>query len=281
MLEALSGETRLFTLIGHPIAQVMSPAGMTRALAASGRNAAVIPLHVEPAAVDSLIDSLVAVHNIDGILATVPHKFTAYRHAATATARAHTLGAANILRRNADRTWHGDMLDGVSMVAAIRTAGGEITDRRALLVGAGGAGSAIALGLLDAGVRQLAIHDSDMQRRDALIGKLQLRDKHRVVIGSSDPSGFDLVVNATPAGMKPDDPMPVDVKLLRPSTFVADVITKPVVTPLLAAAQDLGCGCQTGAGMFETELALMLEFLFGASTTEGVGCDQNAPETSS
>jgi shikimate dehydrogenase len=122
MLEALSGETRLFALIGHPIAQVMSPAGMTRALAASGRNAAVIPLHVEPAAVDSLIDSLVAVHNIDGILATVPHKFTAYRHAATATARAHTLGAANILRRNADRTWHGDMLDGVSMVAAIRTA---------------------------------------------------------------------------------------------------------------------------------------------------------------
>jgi shikimate dehydrogenase len=224
-----------------------------------------VPIHIEPAAVDALIDGLGAVHNLDGISATVPHKFTAYRHANTTSQRAHLLTAANILRRHADGSWHGDMLDGIAMVGSIRNAGCEPAARRALLVGAGGAGGAIALSLLDAGVTELAVHDSDAERRDALVERLRTHHGGRVVVGSADPTGFTLVVNATPAGMKPDDPLPIIADRLTPQTFVADVITNPVVTPLLEAARRVGCDTQTGIGMFNAELDLMVDFWLGAS----------------
>jgi shikimate dehydrogenase len=101
MLETLSGVTRLYGLLDHPISQVMSPAGVTRAFESRGRNAVLVPIHIEPAAVDALIDALGPVHNLDGISATMPHKFSAYRHANTSSDRAHRLTVANILRRNA------------------------------------------------------------------------------------------------------------------------------------------------------------------------------------
>jgi shikimate dehydrogenase len=93
-----------------------------------------------------------------------------------------------------------------------------------LLIGAGGAGSAIGLALLDAGLRELAIHDADASRRDALIGKLAQAHPGKVAIGSPDPSGFDSVSNATPAGMKEGDPLPIEIGKLAPSTFVSDVV---------------------------------------------------------
>ena len=149
------------------------------------------------------------------------------------------------------------MLDGVGMVAAIEKAGGKIKGQRALLIGAGGAEGAIALDLREAGVAALAIHDTAEARRDALIDRLAPHYGGRAIEGTNDPTGFTLVVNATPMGMQPDDPLPIMTDRLTSQAFVADVITKPVVTPLLAAAQRLGCGTQTGAGMDETERDLM------------------------
>ena len=108
-------------------------------------------------------------------------------------------------------------------------------------------------------------HDSDAERRDALLERLRKHHRARVVVGSADPTGFTLVVNATPAGMKPDDPLPIIADRLTPQTFVADVITKPVVTPLLEAARRIGCHTQTRVGMFDTELDLMVDFWLGAS----------------
>jgi shikimate dehydrogenase len=267
----LSGATRVIPIIGDPIAQVKSPAGVTEELARRGRNAVVVPIHVTAADVDAFMRGLGLARNVDGVIATVPHKFAAYGHCATATDRAHFLRAANTLRRNRDGTWHGDALDGLAMVAAIRQAGGEPEGTRALLVGAGGAGSAIALALLDSGVAELAIHDAGTERRDDLVRRLAARFGDRVRAGSSDPSGRTLVVNATPAGMRADDPLPVDIERLAPAAFVADVITAPEVTPLVAAARRLGCATQVGTGMFAAVMVLMVDFLTEAPTGAGAG----------
>lgn len=267
MFDTLDGATRLYALIGHPIAQVQSPPGVTRSMQARGVNAVMVPVHVEPAGVDALIDALTAVRNLDGICATIPHKFTAFRHARTASERARLLEAANVLRRNADGSWHGDMLDGLGMCDAIRAKGVDLATRRALLVGAGGAGSAIALDLLEAGVRALAIHDADVTRRDALIARLAPRFGARASAGSDDPAEAGLVVNATPMGMRPGDPLPVRRDRLVASTFVADVVTRPEVTPLLVAARALGCATVTGVEMYEAERERMVDFwLAGART---------------
>ncbi len=257
------GATRLIPIVGDPIAQVKSPAGITAALQARGVNAYVVPVHVGVTDVDACLVGLSLAHNVDAILATVPHKFAAFRNAATATPRATLLGAANVLRRNQDGTWHADMLDGVAFVTALRSAGCDPAGRRALLVGAGGAGTAIALALLDAGVAVLAIHDADLARRDALLGRLAARGAGRTRAGSPDPTGFDLVANATPAGMRADDAPPVQTAGLTPAMTVGDVITVPEVTPLLAAARAIGCPTATGVDMFIAGRDLIVDFVLG------------------
>ena len=257
----LSGATRLIPIIGDPIAQVKSPAGVTKALLENGRNALVIPIHVTPADLELFIQGISLAKNVDGIIVTVPHKFSAYKYCGTATDRAHFLGAVNVMRRNPDGGWHGDMVDGPAFVGGIRNAGCKTEGQRTLLIGAGGAGSAIALALLEAGVSELAIHDEDAARRDSLVERLRTRYKEKVRVGSSDPTGFTLVANATPVGMREGDPYPVQVEKFTPGMFVGDVITAPVVTPMIEAARKIGCGTQIGGGMFLADLDLMLAFL--------------------
>ncbi len=152
------------------------------------------------------------------------------------------------------------MLDGVGHVAAVRSAGFEPAGRRALVVGAGGAGTAIAHALADAEVGGLAIHDRDHDRRDHLIGRIAARGDVTVEPGSDDTRGFDLVTNATPMGMRPDDPLPIDVRGLRAGVFVSDVVTAPAVPPLIESARALGCPTLTGTAMFRTMRHLIADF---------------------
>lgn len=265
MLERYGGETRIYPIIGDPIAQVKSPVTMTSGFEARGLNAIVVPVHVTPTDVDAVVRAFAPVRNVDGIIATVPHKFTAFRHAANATSRSRILEAANLLRRNPDGTWHADMVDGLSFVEAAEAASCRFAGKRALLAGAGGAGSAIALALLDAGVAELAVHDTSAERRAALISRLEGVHPGKTVTGSADCGGYDIVVNATPAGMRADDPLPVDPATLRASMFVGDVITAPEVTPLLAAARAKGCRTSTGIDMVKVAVDIQVDFLLGVT----------------
>jgi len=133
-----------------------------------------------------------------------------------------------------------------------------------LLAGAGGAGSAIAQAVLEAGVALLAIHDGDVPKRDTLIARLAPRYGDRVRAGDADPIGFEVVFNATPAGMRSTDALPVLADRLTPDMFVGDVITMPAVTPLLEMARSKGCKTQAGAGMFAAVCERMVDFLLEA-----------------
>ncbi len=259
--DTLNGATRVIAIVGDPIAQVKSPAGVTQSLIDRGCNAVVVPIHVSAADLEGFVRGASLAQNLDGLIVTVPHKFDAARLCASLTERARFLGAVNVLRRTPAGGWHGDQVDGLGFVEGIRRAGAHTEGRRALLVGAGGAGSAIALALLDAGVAELAVHDGDATRRDALIARLRERHGGKVRAGTADPAGFQIVVNATPAGMRDGDPLPVDASRFEATMFVADVITVPAVTPMLAAARARGCGTQTGTGMFAAVCERMVDFL--------------------
>ena len=260
----LNGSTRVHFIVGDPIAQVKSPAGVTQAYAERGHNAYVMPAHVSPKDLAAWLAGVSMAHNVDGIIVTVPHKFASFDLCATTSDRAAFLHTVNTMRRNADGSWHGDMFDGLGFVTALQDNGGQPAGKNALLVGAGGAGSAIAHALVMAGVRELAIHDPDVARRIALVDRLASLGKCPVTYGSADPSGFDIVVNATPVGMKETDPYPLDASKLNASMFVGCVITAPAITPLIAAARGQGCGTMTGADMFGRVRDLMVDFLVGA-----------------
>src|SRR5262245_36794258 len=184
MLEHFSGATRVVLILGDPIAQVKAPAGLTREFERRGHDAIVVPLQLAAADVVAGIAALTPAKNVDGLIATIPHKFALAARCATLSERAKFLGVVNVARRNADGSWHGDMLDGEGFAEPLAKAGCEIKGNRALLVGAGGAGSAIALALLDRGVAQLTVHDVDAARRDALIAKRESKFPGRVVPGA-------------------------------------------------------------------------------------------------
>ena len=113
------------------------------------------------------------------------------------------------------------------------------------------------------GLRELAIHDEDRARRDALVHRLASLGTCRVVAGSNDPTGFDVAINATPVGMKAGDPHPIDSSRFTPKLFVGCVITAPAVPPMIAAARAMGCNTLTGADMFAQVKDLMVAFLMG------------------
>lgn len=261
MTQTLSGATRLHFIVGDPIAQVKSPAGVSQAFADHGHNAVCVPAHVSPAHLADWVRGASLAQNVDGIIVTVPHKFACTDLCATTSDRAAFLHTVNTMRRNADGTWHGDMFDGLGFVTAMQDQGCQPAGKKALLVGAGGAGSAIAHALVMAGVSELAIHDPDDQRRGSLVDRLAGLGQCSVVHGSADPDGYGLVLNATPVGMKDGDPFPLDVDRLQASMFCGCVITAPAVTPFIAAARARGCATMTGADMFAKVRDLMVAFL--------------------
>lgn len=275
MLENYSGATRIIPILGHPIAQAKSPFGMTKAFGERGIDAIIVPLDVSPQAVGGFLKVLDVVENLGGVLATFPHKFALCAHAATLTERARFFGSANAMRRVSTGEWQADMLDGIGFTRAIHRAGGTIAGSDALLIGAGGAGGAIAFELLNAGAGSMAIHDTDVERRDRLVSKLNERHPGKARAGSASPVGHHLVINATPLGMKPTDPTPLNFAQLDHAMFVGDVVTARSDTTLIAAAKAAGCTHCSGHDMFDATLDLMVDFFLesGILTIDGRPAD--------
>lgn len=260
MLENFSGATRLYPVVGDPIAQVKSPGGVTRAFEEKGADALCYPVQVAPEHFAGFISSLRVTKNCDGLIVTVPHKFSAFDVCDTASERAKFLKSVNTIIRREDGTLHGDMFDGLGFVAACEANGCSFAGKRALLVGAGGAGTAIAHAVASAGVAELGIAEMDAARRDDLVGRLKAAG-FNVVASPADANGYDIVLNATPMGMRETDPAPVPLVGLKPEMFVGDVVTKPEVPPLIAHARSIGCQTSNGVAMFTKVRDLMVAFL--------------------
>lgn len=261
MLEGLSGETALYPILGDPIAYVKSPQRLTSGFEARGHNGICVPMQVRNGDLESVVRGLARVPNVRGLLITMPHKNSMFALCSTTSETSKLLNAVSVVRRNKDGSWHGDMLDGLAFVAAQKMAGAEPQGARVLQIGAGGAGSAIAIAFLDAGVRQLVLCDMNQERQDEMVRLLAGLGCGTVVGGPPDPTGFDLVVNATPMGMSADDPLPLPGHLLTSSMFVGDVVAGHGITSLLQAAQAVGCKTADGVQMVEAGLDLMSDFL--------------------
>ncbi|NHO33403.1 shikimate dehydrogenase family protein [Acetobacter fallax] len=264
MLWKIDGNTKIYPIVGDPVSQVKSPQGMSEGFRERGINALCIPAHVCPNDFPLFGQMLLSMQNVPGFIATIPHKFATHDLCRVLSPRADILGAANVARRLPDGGWYGDMLDGEAFLQALRNAGAKPEGASALLTGAGGAGSAIAYALLNAGVTELGIYDPDPERLENLIRRLEhggmTAQAHVRAVSSPDAHGFSLVCNASPAGMKPDDPLPVPRESLQADMVVGDVITEPVVTPLIAAALEKGCHTATGIDMFHFVRDFMLDF---------------------
>lgn len=263
----IDGETLIFPIVGHPIGQVKSPTALSAIMAARGFNGMVTPAHVRPEDLSGWLAQVGTVRNTPGFIATVPHKAACLSFCTRLSPRAKAAGAVNIVMREGD-DWVGEATDGIGMMEAVAAQGFDVAGKPALLVGIGGAGSAIAYEILARGASELALHDIDGAKRDALIERLNREFPGRVRAGGADPRGFALVVNATPLGMRAEDPLPVEAAHLTAGQFVADCVTRPAEPALIAAARAKGCGVSPGVGMFDAQAALLAELLMGLRRIE-------------
>lgn len=260
--DVVDGATRLYGIIGHPIAQVKSPQEITARFRAKGRNAICLPLQARPEEFDIVLRGLKAMVNFDGFILTIPHKVRAMAYVDHLSPRAVNIGAVNVVRRQKDGTWIGDMYDGLGLVGAVRTTGFDPKGKRAMVLGSGGAGSAIIDAIAEAGAASITIFDLDGKKTNDLIGRLaKTYPNCKFSAGPASADNADLLVNATPTGMAPGDGMPAKFGKFDPGLVVADVHTKPEITPLLAHARACGCRISTGIMMFKAQADIIAQFL--------------------
>jgi len=251
----ITGRTRLLAIVGDPIDKARSPETFCRLLELNGHDAIMLPVHVAAADLAPVVAGLKAIANLDGIVATMPHKVAAMAFADEVLETGRLVGAVNALRRRPGGRWEADMFDGRGFVAGLRAYAHAAKGRHVALLGAGGAGAAIAVSLCREGIASISVHELDRAKAERLVATL--RNAFPSIdarAGAPDLASCDLLVNATPVGMQPGDPLPWALAGLRPGTIVGDVTTKPEVTPFVAAARAQGAATVTGRDMFEGQV---------------------------
>ena len=266
----ITGQGKVVAHIGYPTASFKAPMIYNPWFEANGIDATVVPLGVKADAFEALLRPLFGITTMHGALITMPHKVTVTRLVDALSTTAQIAGSANAVLKRADGSLLGDMFDGEGFVRGMARKGRAVAGASALVVGAGGVGSAIAASLAAAGLRALALFDVNAAAVDALARRLGTHyPALDVRTGSRDPAGHDIIVNATPLGMTPGDPLPVDFKRVASGTFVGEVVMKEEYTPLLRAARDKGCAVQVGTDMLFEMIPAYLEFFgFGTATPD-------------
>jgi shikimate dehydrogenase len=263
----ISGRTIVIAHLGYPTEAFKAPMIYNPWFEQQGIDAVVVPMGVKAEDYPEVLAALFRLTNIRGALVTMPHKVTTVALLDEVTTTVRIAGSCNAVLRRPDGTLLGDMFDGAGFVRGVERKGLPVAGRKALVIGSGGVGSAIAASLAAAGLAGIGLFDMSPDAAGAL-GR-RLREHYpelEVKTGSRDPVGYDIVINATPLGMNEGDPLPVDVSRINPGTFVGEVVMKEEITPLLRAAKEKGCPIQVGTDMLFEQIPAYLEF-FGFGTT--------------
>jgi len=266
----ISGKTTLIAHLGYPTESFKAPMIYNPWFEQQGIDAVVVPMGCKAEDYPGVLASLFRLTNIRGALVTMPHKITTLSLVNEVTPTAKIAGACNAILRRPDGSLLGDQFDGAGFVRGVQRKGRALGGTRVLVSGCGGVGSAIAASLAAAGVAHLSLFDASGAAAEALAARLRAHyPALTVALGAKDPAGHDVVVNATPLGMKEGDPLPFDVERIAPTTFVGEVVMKAEYTPLLRAARAKGCAVQVGTDMLFEMIPAYLEFFgFGTATPE-------------
>jgi shikimate dehydrogenase len=263
----IRGTTELIAHLGYPTHSFKAPMIYNPWFESQGIDAVVVPMGSRAEDFPRLLRELFRLSNIRGALITMPHKVTVVDLLDEASTAVKVAGSCNAVRRDDQGRLLGDMFDGEGFVRGVRRKGVVLDGASVLVIGSGGVGSAIAASMAAAGVARLGLFDVHAPNAVGLAQRLkQHYPRLDLQTGSNDPTGFDVLVNATPLGMNVGDPLPVDMARVAPTTFVGEVVMKSETTAFLQAAQARGCRVQIGTDMLFEQIPAYLEF-FGFGTT--------------
>lgn len=249
----ISGKTKVFGLFGYPVEHTFSPMMHNAAFERLKMDACYLPFEVHP---DRLKDAVAGVSalNIRGVNVTVPHKERAIPFLDDLSQEARLIGAVNTIEVKEGRLV-GHNTDARGFIRSLEEeAGFDVKGRNILILGAGGAGRAVAFGLALAGADHLGVHDVDAEKCRLLAKDIMEKTGvHAAAIEPGDIPKFapeaDCVINATPLGLKPSDPLPLDDVYIKKGMLVCDLVYNPPQTSLLSAAKARGARILSGLGM--------------------------------
>ncbi len=273
-LEAWSRPGTALAVLGHPIKHSVSPAMHNAALAELAQTDPrfadwnYVRFDIHP---DDLPRALELLHarRFHGVNLTVPHKIIAFDRVAAIDPAARPVGAVNTIRWT-PAGWQGFNTDGYGLAAAVReTLGRTLAGTRIILLGAGGAARGAAVECLQQGCASLAIANRTQENLDTLLallaplaGGIPVRGFAPSAPPADLPAGA-LVINATSAGLRDTDPLPVALESLPRPAAVFDMIYNPPATALLQSASHLGLPNANGLAMLVHQGARALEIWTG------------------
>jgi shikimate dehydrogenase len=264
----LTGATRLVGIVAHPASHVQAPRFYNPAFAAAGLDWHMVPFDVHPDDFAATVTQLGRMGNLQGLNITLPHKAAALRLCERLGPEARRTGVVNTMRRDADGAWSGESFDGQGFVAAARASGVLHVARPVVLFGTGGAGTAIGHALAAAGVRQLHLHNREVDWAERLATELQAAWPGLACqVGAPLPPNTGLAINATSLGLHAGEPLPFDPARLPADAAVFDIVAARD-TELMAAARALGRQVVGGRAMVDRQLGLQIAFWQGRDATE-------------
>ncbi|BDT67251.1 shikimate dehydrogenase (NADP(+)) [Comamonadaceae bacterium OS-1] len=278
-VHAIDGHTRVYFIVGHPIEQVQAPTSFNRIFALLGINAVLVPVQVAPADLQAFVKTAFAAPNVHGLWVTIPHKAAMLDALHSMSDIARMAGAVNGVRRRADGTLEGGLFDGEGFVASLGYFGIAYASQRVLVLGAGGAAAAIGASLALAGAQapaEIAFFDPSTQRATEVAARITAGSPVKAFAAiNNDPAGFDVVINASPLGLKATDPLPCDVARLDAGAALVDILMKNQPTPLVRAARARGLQAEPGFEMLIQQTHCYLDFFGFTDAAQKIREDAN------
>lgn len=265
---SISGKAKVLGVFGHPVGHSMSPAMHNAAIEALCLDYIYVPFDVDPEALGRAVDGVRAL-GILGVNVTIPHKEAVIAFLDEVDDYAQAIGSVNTIA-NMNGRLIGYSTDGPAFMQSLVETGYSPYGGRAVLLGGGGAGRAVAFALVKAGT-SVTIFDEAPGKAERLAGDIREVTKTDAAAGESNAERIeehlrdaDLLVNCTPVGMHPNvDAIPIRPELLRPDLTVYDLVYNPMQTRLLEAAAKVGARTASGIKMFVYQGAISFRIWTG------------------
>lgn len=271
---AKKSSPRIYGVLGYPVKHSFSPVMHNAAFSALKINAEYRLFEVKPEELDDFLNSF-SKENICGLNVTIPYKEKVIPFLDTLSDEARLIGAVNTIRVSQDRL-EGFNTDGEGFLKHLHkdlmfNAQGKVI----AIIGAGGASRAVSVYLSKTKPKKLAIYDIDKAKTSALVGHLKENFKDIEFIQASSIEELkvqesNLLVNATPMGMKETDTCLVDGDFIHNNLLVYDLIYNPQETKLLKMAKEKGARISNGLGMLLYQGMLSFEIWTGKNAPQEI-----------
>lgn len=264
-MDFIRGDTDLYLIPGNPVTNVRLPRMFNHVFDRFGVTARMVPVRVRARDFAVWMKASFLADNVKGMVLAPPHKPIAVPLLDAVGLYARAAGSVNVIRRDDAGQLEGTLFDGEGIVAALNHYHIPFRGCRVLILGAGVSGAAIGVSLAERGsgqgARELAFYDPIPGRAAGVAARIANTFGARALaVSDSDPAGYDLIINATPLGSAPDDPLPCDVQRIDSHAAIFDIVLHNQPTRLVQAARSAGLFAQPGFEMLVQQMPRYFDY---------------------